>query len=346
MNYTDSISMCKTFKQLVSILLSIILFTVSISFTSTPTVLASPLSQLNDIRQQVQRAIPNPDISQQIQTLKALVPELSNLDISQQLQSLKQSLPEIPSVDISQQLQSLKQSLPKLPNVDVSQQLQALKQSIPDLKIKEQIGNFQQAIAGIDLEKFRSTITKVDLTKEAKKLQEALAKVDLSQQSEQLKVIAHIISNQKLIQTAQKFLTISPDNFCDAYYDYKQGIDNSAWIAIQEGAGPLYAVITSISTASAAGAGNLAGYAGIASAVSQLGLGPLTTTIAGLLGSNVYGAAATAVVTSAVGGPAVMTALIVGGIAATSVGTYQVTKFATTRLNYYAEAYCNPPQSE
>lgn len=61
-------------------------------------------------------------------------------------------------------------------------------------------------------------------------------------------------------------------------------------------------------SASLAGAGSLTGYAGMASTVSTLGLGPATTAIAGTLGSSATGAAATAVVTSALGGP-----LLAGG---------------------------------
>lgn len=79
--------------------------------------------------------------------------------------------------------------------------------------------------------------------------------------------------------------------------------------------GATTSVITgAIASAAAAGAGNLAGYAGMASAVSSLGLGGVTTAIAGGMGTSVSGAAATAVVTSAVGGPVIAGAILTGGI--------------------------------
>ena len=53
---------------------------------------------------------------------------------------------------------------------------------------------------------------------------------------------------------------------------------------------------TATVSAAAAGAGSLAGYAGMASAVSSLGLGGITTTVGTMLaGHSVAGAAATAV---------------------------------------------------
>lgn len=71
------------------------------------------------------------------------------------------------------------------------------------------------------------------------------------------------------------------------------------------------------------GAGSLAGYAGMASAVSKLGLGGVTSAVAGAMGSSASGAAATAVVTSAVGGPLVMGGIIVGGTVLTGYGFYK-----------------------
>lgn len=73
--------------------------------------------------------------------------------------------------------------------------------------------------------------------------------------------------------------------------------------------------------AALSGAGALAGYAGMASAVSTLGLGGVTTAAAGWLGSSATGAAATAVVTAAMGGPVVAGAAIFAG---TGLAVYSV----------------------
>lgn len=77
--------------------------------------------------------------------------------------------------------------------------------------------------------------------------------------------------------------------------------------------GAVVVTTSAIASAAAAGAGSLAGYAGMASAVSSLGLGGATTAIAGAMGSSVSGAAATAVVTSALGGPVIAGAILTGG---------------------------------
>ena len=67
----------------------------------------------------------------------------------------------------------------------------------------------------------------------------------------------------------------------------------------------------------------MTGYAGMASTVSSLGLGSVTTSVAGAMGSSATGAAATAVVTSAVGGPLVMLGIIVAGSAGIGYGVYK-----------------------
>lgn len=159
------------------------------------------------------------------------------------------------------------------------------------------------------------------------------------------KNIEKILSNRYLIEDAKKFANMTPGKFCKAYLDSVQGIDNSTWASIQEGVSSAFVITKAITSASAAGAGSLTGYAGIASAVSNLGLGGLTTTIASMMGSNAVGAAATAVVTSAVGGPVVMGALIAGGTTATAYGTYKLGEFSLKKLGNWASTYCTVQSS-
>lgn len=146
--------------------------------------------------------------------------------------------------------------------------------------------------------------------------------------------------SSKAKKQAKSFLSSTPDTICTAYQQMKTGTDGSSWAAIEEGAGTTLLLLKTITSASAVGAGNLAGYAGIASAVSQLGLGGLTTTLASALGSSVTGAAATAVVTSAVGGPLVMAGLLTAGTAATTYGTYKMSVFVAEKLGEWAEKSC------
>lgn len=156
-----------------------------------------------------------------------------------------------------------------------------------------------------------------------------------------IQTLDKLLSNKQLIRDAKRFLEMTPETFCGAYLDSLAGADSAAWRVVEEGAAAATTVTGAISSASAAGAGALSGYAGIASAVSQLGLGGLTSAAAGMMGSSASGAAATAVVTSAVGGPVVMGALIVGGAGITALGTYEAGKFAVGKLGDFAANYCN-----
>lgn len=121
----------------------------------------------------------------------------------------------------------------------------------------------------------------------------------------------------------------------DGFVDGQTGRDRSTEKATIAGIQTAATVGTAIASAAGAGAGSLSGYAGIASAVSSMGLGSATTAIAGAMGSNVAGAAATAVVTSAVGGPVVMGTILVGGAAATTYGVYQAANWVGQRLKLW-----------
>jgi hypothetical protein len=121
------------------------------------------------------------------------------------------------------------------------------------------------------------------------------------------------------------------DGLCDGLEGNDRSIEKTAKTGITTAA----VVGGSVASAAAAGAGSLAGYAGMASVVSSMGLGGVTTAIAGAMGTNVAGAAATAVVTSAVGGPVVMGAILVGGAAATTYGVYQAANWAGRQLKWW-----------
>jgi hypothetical protein len=136
------------------------------------------------------------------------------------------------------------------------------------------------------------------------------------------------------------FLESTPDQLCVAYKNAKEGNDKAEWQALTEGASTAFGVSSAIMSASAAGAGNLAGYAGLASAVSSLGLGGVTTAIASALGSGAVGAAATSVVVSAVGGPAVMTALLVGGAGMSVYGGAKLFERIALSMGNWAEQSC------
>ncbi len=165
----------------------------------------------------------------------------------------------------------------------------------------------------------------------------AIASTDLHpSRTEQIR---EILSDKKLIQKANKFLSASPEKVCSAYLD----ADSTAWSTLAKSADAAFVVTNAVTAAATAGAGTLTGYAGIAAAVSHLGLGGLTTAVAGFMGSHAVGAAATSVVTAAVGGPIVMGTLLVGGTGAVAFGTYKLGKVAAGKLGLgdWAEKHCS-----
>jgi hypothetical protein len=121
-------------------------------------------------------------------------------------------------------------------------------------------------------------------------------------------------------------------NVVNGFVDAQQGVDKSGDKSLKAGTGTAVVVGTAVANAAIAGAGSLAGYAGMASAVSTVGLGGATTAIAGMMGSSATGAAATAVVTAAVGGPVVMGAILIGGAGATAYGAYKLGGWANKQM--------------
>ena len=121
----------------------------------------------------------------------------------------------------------------------------------------------------------------------------------------------------------------------DGFVDAQNGQDMSTEKAIKVAAATTGVIVERVASASLAGAGSLAGYTGMASAVSSVGLGGATTAIAGALGSNVAGAAATAVVTSAVGGPVVMGGILAVGAGAAVYSLYQVGHWAGRQIQLW-----------
>lgn len=120
--------------------------------------------------------------------------------------------------------------------------------------------------------------------------------------------------------------------------DGARGEDNSAKVVKRQAAGATVVVGGAVLSASASGAGALAGYAGIASAVSTLGGGAATTAIASAAGltaasgAPLVGAAATTALVSVVGGPVVAAGLVVGSVAAAGYGVYKATSWLGRKL--------------
>ncbi len=153
------------------------------------------------------------------------------------------------------------------------------------------------------------------------------------------KQLDKILPSKQMVSDAKRFLEATPEKVCNAYFDKLDGID-SKWAAIEEGVVSTIVLTEAVKAASTAGAGQLAEYAGIASVVSKIGLGSFTKIIAGMMGKSVVGAAATAVVTSAVGGPVVMGTILVGGTVSTAYGIYELGNFTVDKLGSWAENYC------
>ena len=156
-----------------------------------------------------------------------------------------------------------------------------------------------------------------------------------------LKVINKLPNNEKFLAGAKDFLNTSPQKICRAYWEQRNGNNSSQWDALLKGAEAAVIIGQAMIAASAAGAGTLTGYAGIASAVSTLGLGPIVTaTAATLLGSSAVGAAATSVVTSAVGGPLVMAAVIISILASSVAASNYLAWIVAAQLGDWALQTC------
>jgi len=154
------------------------------------------------------------------------------------------------------------------------------------------------------------------------------------------KQVEEILSNETLLKDANQFLKMSQTEVCQVYTDSLAGQDKSKWLALKASAESAASVVGAISAASTAGAGNLAGYAGINGLIAHVGLGGVTTIIAHLLGHRVAGAAATSVVTAAMGGPIVMGSILVVSAGLTTFGVYKAGKLVTKELGDWAEATC------
>jgi hypothetical protein len=120
--------------------------------------------------------------------------------------------------------------------------------------------------------------------------------------------------------------------------DGARGEDNSVATAKNQAIGASVVVGTAVISASGAGAGALAGYAGLASAVSTLGGGAVTTAIASAAGltaasgAPLAGAAATTAVVSLVGGPVVAAGLVVASVAGVGYGVYKAANWLGSKV--------------
>ncbi|MGA1263770.1 MAG: hypothetical protein ACO331_07655 [Prochlorothrix sp.] len=143
-----------------------------------------------------------------------------------------------------------------------------------------------------------------------------------------------------LLGEADQFLEAVPTTMCSAYAAHSRDPNAREWLAFVKSGHALVLIVSAIQAASVAGAGSLAGYAGMASAVSHLGLGSATTMIAGLLGSHATGAAATSVVVSFVGGPVVMTAIVVSIPFLLALGEHYLSQLTAQFFGQWAARVC------
>lgn len=319
----DRVFMFKQLKKIVCALLIVITVTVNMSLAFPRSVLASPFPNLSDVEQQIKLSVPNIDLQQ----IKLSVP---NID----LQQVKLSVPNI----------DWEQVKGSVPNIDWGQ----LKGSVSSIDWQQ----FKSSIPRVDWEQVKESVLKINFQQLQQafsgNVQQVISKIDMAQLTQGLtdsglsQKVGGVIAgtSSTVINNAQNYLNTTPDQLCTIYRDHLQGIDNSKWDALQKGAFSTLTVLQSVSSASAAGAGALSGYAGIASAISQLGLGGVTTAAAGLLGSSASGAAATAVVTSFVGGPLVMGTLLVGGTGLATWGGYKTLELTAQQFDGLAKEIC------
>jgi len=115
--------------------------------------------------------------------------------------------------------------------------------------------------------------------------------------------------------------------------DGVEGKDSSVEVAGNQATSAAVVIGGAVLSASASGAGALAGYAGLASAVSTLGGGAATTALASAAGITAasgappVGAAATTALVSAVGGPVIAAGVVVASVGCVGFGLYSATRW-------------------
>lgn len=144
----------------------------------------------------------------------------------------------------------------------------------------------------------------------------------------------------KILEIAKENADPLSGRACNAYYDAINDIDDSTRDAIRSSSATAFEIAWAMLMTYYAGAGALTGHAAVAAIISKMGLGNITTTIAHMMGRNVFGAAATAVVTSTVGGPMVMAALLAGGVGLTTYEVYKLGQFAASHFAEWMQVYC------
>lgn len=334
------------------------------AFASTPKDFAS--SKLDFIRQEIKNSTSELNIGDKVngmttslsdslgETVLNVKNTVADLHIGEQTNKLKNALLNI---DVKLKTEDVKD----LFVVEFTGSKEALKNGVTNLHLKDKINYLNKNLSEQDLlaeaKQLQHSLSSIDMAGEMYKFKKSFSSVDIASKFNKVKDLSsnihipkaakEILSNVSFLKVVEDFLEITPENFCNAYNNYITGVDYTGWQAIEKGAGPTYMVFKALSHASLAGAGNLTGYAGIASTVSQLGLSGVVTPLASLLGSGATGAAATAVVTSAVGGPAIMAALIIGGAVVTDIGVHHAVNFTfetgkkyASQVDTYAQNYC------
>ncbi|MCT7982398.1 hypothetical protein NG796_03740 [Laspinema sp. A4] len=334
--------MNKTTRQIVAVFTLIVAFTIQIGAFFTPAALAQSESfKMSHLSTEVALQVPVPQPGD-LMTLALLerFPNETQIKhlISEGVKSSKNVMDSSRNF-FQKNLPTREELLTDLDKILEKQQVvkdfvSSQKNNLQSHLSKEQLAADLQGLVA-DASKYGDGLQKITKKKLEKKYGESYKVM-----SAIFKTMTSDNISSKAQKQAKSFLGATPETICTAYQQMKTGMDGSSWAAIEEGAGTTLLLLHTITSASAVGAGNLAGYAGIASAVSQLGLGGLTTTLASALGSSVTGAAATAVVTSAVGGPLVMAGLLTAGTAATTYGTYKMSVFVAEKLGDWAEKSC------
>lgn len=334
--------MNKTTRQIVSVFTLIVAFTVQLGAFFTPAALAQ--SEAFKMPQSstgvaLQLPIPQPVDVITLALLERLPNENEIKDLISKGVKSSQNVMDSSRNFFQEKLPTREELLTDLDKIMEKQQVvqdfvSSQKNNLQSHLSKEQLAADLQTLVA-DASKYGDNLQKVTKNQLESKYGESYKVMSMI-----LQKLTSISLNSQSRNYVKNFLNATPGTICKAYQDMKNGRDDSSWSAINKGAETILLLFQTLTSTAANGAGNLTGYATIASAVSKLGLGGLIKTVAIVLGSNANGAAATAVVTSAVGGPLVMAGLLTAGTAATPYVTYKMGVFVAEKLGDWAEKSC------
>lgn len=192
----------------------------------TATGLKNKVSDINLVEKatNLKNSVPDLHIVGQTQKLKQVIADI-DLELS------SKELQDFYVTNIVQKGGNLKNNIP---NLHLSEKAQQLKKSISDQDLLAQANSIKQALLSVDMSKqlgqFRNSLSDINLAGKSDAIKNFVSGLDIPIAAKK------VLSNVSMLKATEKFLSLTPENFCNAYNNYVNGEDQTAWILIEKGA--------------------------------------------------------------------------------------------------------------